>query len=185
MDSTLVAAIIGVAGALLGVALTRYFDHLDTRTKHQQWLDEFRIPRQLETLSNFHSAIVDLGQQLEFMRAALYKHPKDFDIAKIEAAATQYTKAASLAYIYMPEEAQEQNRHYYRNVSSALYYARAALKSLDTTKIPEQLLNGLTLSVIQIHEYQANLVKLLQQELRATAFAGGTNQKTKHPHIPK
>jgi hypothetical protein len=178
MDSTLVAAIIGVVGALLGVALTRFFDLLERRAKHQQWLDEFRLPKQIDTLSTLYANTVDLEEHISKLPAfvVLYtiaRHgPPPTSLPLVASALAQYKKSRSLAFIYLSEAGRNISADYEHHAHQALARTELAVDTYDdTSTLPRESVDALKEHVREAARLHKALIALLQQQLAATSVS--------------
>jgi hypothetical protein len=167
MDSTLVAAIIGVAGALLGVALTRLFDLLERRAKHQQWLDEFRLPKQIDALSTLYADAVHLQAQLG--RKLLLHGATREELDAAEAARDRFDQSLALAYIYLSTDGRNAADMY--RLQAHMHIVPATLNYLAPDRSipdPDAAYDAFQQGKSHLERYHKELVRLLQQELAAT-----------------
>ncbi|HEY0068739.1 MAG TPA: hypothetical protein VGE04_02080 [Chloroflexia bacterium] len=182
MDSTLVAAIIGVAGALLGVALTRFFDLLERRAKHQEWLDEFRLPKQIDALSTLYTDTVRLF-------AILRELPPSLDVTQealteAQSASDAFNVSTALAYIYLSDEARSLTAVYQHNVAKVIRYAAwdldlrsnlqdsLAIELIEETEdIYTHIYKTYIVSFNELIAIQSRLLEYIQKQLAPTSLS--------------
>ncbi|MDQ3929757.1 MAG: hypothetical protein M3328_11515 [Chloroflexota bacterium] len=170
MDNNLLLALLGIAGTLLGIIVTRFFDWLDRRSKHQQWLDEFRLPKQLDTLSTLYADAVQLHTQLAGIGGLFVAGVTGEEIDEARAVYDNYARSSALAYIYLSKEARHTNdmfksRSFYLINSLRLDNLSRSLPEPSPFLTDEKFKE----SKNQTNEQYERLVRLLQQELVATS----------------
>lgn len=132
MDPASSQALIGVIGVVLGVFVTRLFDLFDRREKHKQWRDEFRLPRQLDTLSDLYAATIELNDTIHKLRRTPEVDLGSVDLNLAYTVHEAYNRSQAKAYIYLPELAR----------SIGIRFALASSLAISSTMIWRMQYNG-------------------------------------------
>ncbi|MDQ5823628.1 MAG: hypothetical protein M3441_05365 [Chloroflexota bacterium] len=174
---TIISALAGIAGIILGILAQRHFDRQDRQARHQEWLDEFRLPRQLDTLSTLYADSVHLQAQITGLGVLKLSNVTREEITEARTAYNQYEKSAALAYIYLSEKGRTASDHY--GTSAFILISAASLEQLghglpdSEPFLSDEQFKANKQKVTYLHE---ELVNLLQQELVATNTSA-TNRK--------